>query len=261
MATNGTNAACGCFYSARHDDRKDPRRSVVPSSVLWAVQSEFVEARSNATLRVRVETPRLCLRPPRGADVPVLRAALRRNTAHLRPFEPQGSDTSKLAAAVAMVERERGLWRRDEKYTMLVFSREGAPADGAALPLLGKVALSGIHRASFQSSFLGYWVDGASCNRGIATEAVGAMLAFAFGPLGLHRVQAAIMPRNLPSLAVVRKLGFRLEGRALRYLKIGGAWEDHDIFAMTSEDYNAVKSLPEDTRPLIVPTIVERPPP
>lgn len=182
--------------------------------------------------------------------MPVLRAALRRNTAHLRPFEPQGSDTSKLAAAVAMVERERGLWRRDEKYTMLVFSRS------APTTFLGKVALSGVHRSSFQSSFLGYWVDEASCNQGIATESVAAMLAFAFGPLGLHRVQAAIMPRNGPSLAVVRKLGFRLEGSAKRYLKIAGQWEDHEIFAMTAEDYETAKNASLDARPLVIPAIV-----
>ena len=201
-------------------------------------------------MRVRVETPRLCLRPPRTSDVPVLRAALRRNTAHLRPFEPEGSDTSKLAAAVAMVERERGLWRRDEKYTMLVFSRSTPET------FLGKVALSGVHRSSFQSCFLGYWVDEASCNQGIATESVAAMLAFAFGPLGLHRVQAAIMPRNAPSLTVVRKLGFRLEGHAKRYLKIAGEWEDHEIFAMTSEDYETAKSASVDARPLVIPAIV-----
>lgn len=165
----------------------------------------------------------------------MLRSTLRRNVEHLRPFEPQGSDTSKLAAVVAMVERERGLWRRDAKYTLLVCSR----AREGDVSLVGKVALSGIHRASFQSAFLGYWTDQASCGRGFATEAVSAALAFAFGPLGLHRVQAAIMPRNDPSLRVVDKVGFRHEGTAKHYLNIAGRWEDHHIFALTSEDYEA----------------------
>lgn len=217
----------------------------------------FVQSRSTPTLRVRVETSRLCLRPPRGADVPVLRAALRRNAGHLRPWEPAGSDTSKLAAAVAMVERERGLWRRDEKFTLLVFAKD---APSSAPSVLGKVAISGIHRAAFQSCFLGYWVDSASCNRGIATEAVGATLAFAFGPLGLHRVQAAVMPRNAPSLAVVRKLGFRHEGTAKRYLKIAGAWEDHEIFAMTQEDYASLRETRDAGAQLVMPTIADRVP-
>ena len=42
---------------------------------------------------------------------------------------------------------------------------------------------------------------------------------------------------NVRSIRVVEKAGFRREGRALRYLNIAGRWEDHDIFAMTAEDW------------------------
>ncbi len=35
------------------------------------------------------------------------------------------------------------------------------------------------------------------------------------------------MPRNLPSLSLLRKLGFEEEGLARDYLKICGQWEDH----------------------------------
>ena len=42
-----------------------------------------------------------------------------------------------------------------------------------------------------------------------------------------------MIPRNVRSIRVVEKAGFRREGRALKYLNIAGAWEDHDIFAMT----------------------------
>ena len=37
-------------------------------------------------------------------------------------------------------------------------------------------------------------------------------------------------------------VGFRLEGRALRYLKINGVWEDHDIYALTAEDWRAMQA-------------------
>ena len=60
---------------------------------------------------------------------------------------------------------------------------------------------------------------------------------FAFDHAGLHRVQPAVIPRNIRSIRVVEKAGFRREGRALRYLNIAGQWEDHDIFAMTLEDW------------------------
>jgi ribosomal-protein-alanine N-acetyltransferase len=69
------------------------------------------------------------------------------------------------------------------------------------------------------------------------TEAVRGAFAFAFGAAKLHRVQIAIMPRNVASLRVMEKLGVRREGIAPRYLRIAGAWEDHVIFAVTAEDW------------------------
>ena len=75
---------------------------------------------------------------------------------------------------------------------------------------------------------------------GHATRAVRLALRFAFEHAGLHRVQPAIIPRNLRSVRVAEKAGFRLEGRALRYLKINGTWEDHDVYALTVEDWDAM---------------------
>ena len=63
-----------------------------------------------------------------------------------------------------------------------------------------------------------------------------ALLHFAFDELGLHRVQANIIPRNVASVRVAEKAGLRREGLALRYLRINGAWEDHAMYARTLED-------------------------
>ena len=70
------------------------------------------------------------------------------------------------------------------------------------------------------------------------TRAVRLAVRFAFEHAGLHRVQPAIIPRNVRSVRVAEKVGFRLEGRALRYLKINGVWEDHDVYALTVEDWD-----------------------
>ena len=79
----------------------------------------------------------------------------------------------------------------------------------------------------FLSCFLGYHMDEDFLRKGYMTEAVAAVVDYALGPLGLHRVEANVMPRNLPSLALLRKLGFEEEGLARDYLKICGKWEDH----------------------------------
>ena len=75
--------------------------------------------------------------------------------------------------------------------------------------------------------------------QGHATAAAILICEFAFRHARLHRVQPAVIPRNRRSIRVVEKAGFRHEGRALSYLNIAGAWEDHEIYAMTLEDWNA----------------------
>ena len=62
-------------------------------------------------------------------------------------------------------------------------------------------------------------------------------LRFAFEELRLHRVQIAIIPRNIASRRVVEKLEIREEGTAVRYLEIDGNWEDHVRYAITSEEW------------------------
>jgi [ribosomal protein S5]-alanine N-acetyltransferase len=58
----------------------------------------------------------------------------------------------------------------------------------------------------------------------------------AFHDLGLHRVQAAVVPENKASARVLQKCGFREEGLARRYLFLDGQWKDHRMFALTPEE-------------------------
>ena len=103
--------------------------------------------------------------------------------------------------------------------------------------LVGRVRLSGIVRGPFENAYLGYFVSERHNGRGYATEAVRQAVDAAFGELGLHRVQAAVMPRNVASVRVLEKAGFREEGFAPRYLQIAGTWEDHKLFAVTAEEW------------------------
>ena len=59
---------------------------------------------------------------------------------------------------------------------------------------------------------------------------------------GQVRVRAVDLTVLFDEVPIKAKVGFRLEGRALRYLKINGVWEDHDIFALTSEDWQAMQA-------------------
>jgi ribosomal-protein-alanine N-acetyltransferase len=103
--------------------------------------------------------------------------------------------------------------------------------------LVGEMTLSSIQRGPFQNGFLGYWTAREMAGQGLAPEAAVVVLQFAFEELELHRVEVAIVPRNLASRRVVEKLGIRMEGVAVRFLEIDGRWEDHARYAITAEEW------------------------
>ncbi|HEX7664083.1 MAG TPA: GNAT family protein [Polyangiaceae bacterium] len=188
------------------------------------------------SLSTVLETERLCLRPIRSTDIPELYKALRRNAEHLRPFSPLPAPEDRrvtLALATREVTRWRTLWRRNDSYAFFLFPK-GVEKDA---PVVGRVTLGRVTRGAFLNAYLGYFIDKDEQGKGLTSEAVRAVVTYAFDALGLHRVQAAIMPRNASSLRVAERCNFRKEGHALRYLQIAGSWENHDIFAVTTEEW------------------------
>ena len=185
------------------------------------------------SLSTRIVTERLVLRPLRTNDVAEMRRALRTNAMHLRPWSVApgpGEDPASLASVSRAVLQHRREWKRGSTFVLVIAPREDESR------VIGRIALGGVLRGAFQNAYLGYWIDQELQGRGLMTEAVRATSVFAFSTAGLHRVQAAVMPRNARSLRVLEKAGYRREGVAERYLSIAGRWEDHVLFAMTSEE-------------------------
>jgi [ribosomal protein S5]-alanine N-acetyltransferase len=180
------------------------------------------------TLKLRSE--RLVIRPPTERDLKVLRAAMKVSAEHLREWQPTPSaDPASLTVLSQGIERDRALWRRDLQYAFLVLSEDESE-------VVGRVSLSGVWRGAYQGAFLGYWTSAAYLRKGYAKEFIQRVLKCAFTDLALHRVQAAIMPNNVASLAVIRALAFREEGLAKSYLRINDEWRDHLLFAKLSSE-------------------------
>jgi ribosomal-protein-alanine N-acetyltransferase len=68
---------------------------------------------------------------------------------------------------------------------------------------------------------VGYTFRRDAWGKGYATESALACLCAAFGPLGLERVRAVVLPANAPSLRVLEKVGMRRDG-TVQYM--GGEW-------------------------------------
>jgi ribosomal-protein-alanine N-acetyltransferase len=115
--------------------------------------------------------------------------------------------------------------------------------------LVAFCSLTQVFRGSFQNAYAGWRVSTPYVGQGLGREAVTAMLDVAFDEaigLGLHRVQANVIPTNTPSLKLASAVGFRQEGYALKYLEIDGRYQDHVMFAKLAEEHG----LPTSGQPL-----------
>jgi ribosomal-protein-alanine N-acetyltransferase len=134
-----------------------------------------------------------------------------------------------------MPPRDRGLYQaylgrlRSPTYEGFLILSEGR--------LVGVINVSEIVRGHFQSAFLGFYAFAPHQGQGYMSEGLRLVVAEMFKRRGLHRLEANIQPVNSRSIALVKRLGFRLEGYSPRYLKISGRWRDHERWAITSEDW------------------------
>jgi ribosomal-protein-alanine N-acetyltransferase len=140
-----------------------------------------------------------------------------------QPWVTAFTDAAQFAAWFARVDSERMM-------SFVARHREGG--------IVGLCTLSEIVRGRFQSAYLGFHGMVAFGGQGLMTEAVKLTIKHAFGPVGLHRLEANIQPDNSRSIALVRRLAFTKEGYSRDYLHIGGRWRDHERWALLASDVN-----------------------
>ncbi|QSQ21348.1 GNAT family N-acetyltransferase [Pyxidicoccus parkwayensis] len=187
--------------------------------------------RPQAAPRILIQGPRVFLRAPRAKDREAFLSATRASRAFHRPWVAPPTASEGFEAYLERNERE-------DFEALLACERESGH-------IIGCFNLSQIFRGGFQNAYLGYWAVHGFQGRGLMTEALGLVLAYAFRKLKLHRVEANIQPDNVASKALAERAGFRLEGFSPRYLKVAGRWRDHERWAITREDW---RSAPRGVR-------------
>lgn len=158
------------------------------------------------------------IRAVRPEDAAELAALYLANREFLAPFEPTRPPDF-FTAEGQRTRLERQLADATQPFAIL---------DGEAIA--GTINVFRISRDGPASGVIGYWIDRASNGRGLATGAVGEILAYAFHTLDLHRVEAATLVDNVSSQRVLEKNRFERIGLARNYICINGEWRDFVLF-------------------------------
>lgn len=162
------------------------------------------------------------IRPLTVDDADELAALYRANREYLAPFEPTRSNEFFTAAD----QRRRLAYRGDDRFRFAIL-------DGGAIA--GTVNVNDILRGALQLGNIGYWVDRKRAGRGLASAALAEVVEFAFGELGLHRLEAGTLPDNFASQRVLEKNGFERFGYAHRLLLVQDEWRDHVLFERVAD--------------------------
>jgi ribosomal-protein-alanine N-acetyltransferase len=198
------------------------------------------EAPTRRATKTIIAGARVVLRFPKRDDAGEWTRLRQASRTHLRPTEPRapsGVDpfgASGFARMLAGASTERSI-------RLLICLRQSSE-------IVGQVSLTDISRGCFQSCYVGYWIGRPFAGQGLMSEALSLALRHAFVTLRLHRVEANIMPGNVPSRAVAARCGLRCEGLARRLLCLAGRWRDHERWAITIEDWRQLgKRVPRST--------------
>jgi [ribosomal protein S5]-alanine N-acetyltransferase len=164
----------------------------------------------------------------RESDAEPLSEAYIRNRAYLEPWEPRRADPFFTVEGQASRVQDLLQLRAAGRSLPWVLDEGGR--------IVGTMTLSNVVLGPFRSASLGYWIDEGHAGRGLATAAVAQVCRIGAEKVGLHRIEASVLPDNAGSQRVLTKSGFTLIGSAPTYLHINGAWRDHLIFQRILHD-------------------------
>ncbi len=176
---------------------------------------------------LRIETERLVLRRFSRDDVADLLAVVRHPS------------VSRAAPEIGATEAEVGRYV-DAQGALEPFPQDACFDLAIALKDGGRViGLLSLVRRAHTKAELGYALDVRERGRGYATEAASALVGYAFGTLGLHRIEAITGSHNPASYRVMERLGMRREAWLREAEFRDGEWRDVLIYGLLARDWRA----------------------
>ncbi|WP_372686908.1 GNAT family N-acetyltransferase [Bosea sp. (in: a-proteobacteria)] len=183
-------------------------------------------------MQLDLTTQRLLLRPLRAGDADMLWPDI--TDPEISRLMAWDAHTTKEQTA-AFVENEvaRRLSGNGVTWAILM--------DGRFCGIVSLIGIQRTHRVlTYDKAELAYWVGRSHQRLGIMTEAGRAVLAFAFGQVGLHKVYVSHFAGNEASCSLIRGLGFRYVGTQLDEFQKDGVWHDHVMYELLDREHAAI---------------------
>jgi ribosomal-protein-alanine N-acetyltransferase len=174
-----------------------------------------------------ISTERMRLRWLTDADVPALLEIF--GDAEVMRYWSHGPFAS-LDEAREYLRTIRECFARHELFQWGI---ERTPGEGGIIGTCTLAQLDGQHRRAE----LGFALARAHWGNGYMREVLPALLRFAFERMDLHRITADADPRNLASLGLLTRLGFRAEGHLREHYLVNGEKQDATLFGLLRKEW------------------------
>lgn len=180
----------------------------LPSGIHGSLLSIIMAVSSQVLIDVPMPicTPRLTIRPKEIGDGAITSAAVAETWEDLNRWMRWAENRDAFTAELLEI--------RNRQVMASFLLREAIELIGIETETGKAVVWCGFHDIDWKARQCdtGYWVRKSAQRQGFATETTNALLRYAFGALGMHRVGLTHSSGNEPSRRIAEKLGFNFEG-------------------------------------------------
>lgn len=155
----------------------------------------------------------------------------RRNRFHLRMAMSLGPELEEASYWETELPRRQADMQAGKAVHLVGYLRKGDDRE-----IAGMVSFWGIEHGDFDACTLSFLLDRTLEGRGLMRGLLDPVLPEVMTRYKLHRVMATHLPENLRSAALLKHLGFVVEGYARDFVKVNGRWRDNVLLSRVASE-------------------------
>ena len=152
-----------------------------------------------------------------------------RNREYLREWLPWLDSNKYLQNTIDFIKYSRKQYKENSSLQLCI------RCDGELVGVIG------FHKVDWlnHSTGIGYWLSRDRQGRGIMTSSCGCLLDYAFGNLGMNRIEIRCATGNMRSRAIPKRLGFVEEGIVRQAEWLYDHYVDHVVYSILRDEWKS----------------------